>query len=47
MGFNKIKSITNNPEDIYNALKESEFVEFNEDKTMLRKKKIRKEFLNC
>lgn len=46
MGFNKVKSITNNPEDIFNALKESEYVEFNQDKLMIRKRNIRNEFLN-
>lgn len=46
MGFNKIKSITDKPEDVYNALKDSEYVEFNEAKDMIRKKTIQKEFLN-
>jgi len=46
MGFNKIKSITDKPEDIFNALKDSEYVEFNEYQNKIRKKNIRKEFLN-
>ena len=46
MGFNKIKSITNDPLNIYNAMKDSEYVEFSQDKTKIRKKNIKKEFLN-
>jgi len=47
MAFNKVKSITNNPEDIFNALKDSDYVEFNANKTMIRKRNIRNEFLTC
>ena len=46
MGFNKIKSITNDPVNIFEAIKDSEYVELNEDKTKIRKKKLRREFLN-
>ncbi len=45
MGFNKIKSITANPITVYDAMKESDYVEFNEDKTKIRKRKIQQEFL--
>jgi len=45
MGFNKIKSITDNPLTIYEAMKESDYVEFNQEKTKIRKKNIHKEFL--
>ena len=46
MGFNKIKSLSNNKEDIINALKDSNIVEFNSDFTKIKKKIIIQEFLD-
>lgn len=44
MGFNKIKTMTNNLQDLIEALKDSTFVEFNQDFTKIRKKTIISEF---
>lgn len=46
MGFNKLKSLTNDKETIIVALKDSQIVELNDDKTKIRKKNLQKEFLN-
>lgn len=43
MGFNKIRSMTTNKNDMIEALKDSNMVEFNEEKTKIRKKNIIKE----
>jgi hypothetical protein len=45
IGFNKIKSLTDNISDIALAMKDSNMVEMNDDGTMLRKKQIIKEFI--
>jgi hypothetical protein len=46
MGFNKIKCITSDNKIIQKALEESKLIEFNEDKSKLRKKNIQRYFLN-
>jgi La-related protein 7 len=45
MGFNKIKTLTNNFKDIINALKDSQLVELSQDRSKIRKKNINKEFI--
>ena len=45
MAFNKIKSVTSDNEIIHKALEHSKLIEFNEDKTKLRKKNIQNYFL--
>jgi hypothetical protein len=44
LGFNKIKALTDNLEDLALAIKDSSVAELNSDNTMLRKKVINKEF---
>jgi len=46
MSFNKLKILTNRREEIILALKDSNVVEFSEDKMKIRKKNIIKEFLS-
>jgi hypothetical protein len=45
MGFNKIKSLSTDKNIFFEALKDSDFVEFNADQTKIRKKNLKKEFL--
>lgn len=38
MGFNRVKTLTDNKDDIINALRDSNTVEFDESYTKLKKK---------